>query len=81
MGTWRSSVELEVTEERDGLKCFTQTLLCQLALHNRGTRLAHHLVGQDTVDTIVMQRSHPIQPLNLVIPHLSALYICHESLA
>jgi hypothetical protein len=34
---------------------------------------AHHLISQDTIDTIMMQRRHPIETLDLIVPHCTAL--------
>ena len=32
---------------------------------------AHHFVSKDAVQTVVMQGDHPIQPLELIVTHLS----------
>jgi hypothetical protein len=34
---------------------------------------SYHFVCQDSIDTIVVQTCHPIQTLNLVIPHFATL--------
>lgn len=41
---------------------------------NRLQRFAEpHLVGQDAVDAILVQRIHPVQASNLVVSHLAVL--------
>ncbi len=39
----------------------------ELAVTNR---YAHHLIGQDAVDAVVIQMDEPVQALQLVLPHL-----------
>src|SRR6266567_6399286 len=56
MGSGNVAVVLEVGEEGDGLESLAQA----------------HLVGEDTVEAIVMQRDHPVQTLQLVATHLAA---------
>lgn len=36
----------------------------------------YHFICEDTIDTVVVQRDHPVQTLNLVISHLTTLDIC-----
>lgn len=35
--------------------------------------VAHHLVGEDAVDAVVVQAAHPVETLHLVLAHLAAL--------
>ena len=48
---------LHVAEKRDSLQRFAET----------------HLVGQDSVDSVLVERDHPVQATDLVVPHLTAL--------
>jgi hypothetical protein len=36
----------------------------------------NHFVGEDTVESVMMQRYHPIEPLDLIRPHLSTMNVC-----
>lgn len=40
----------------------------------------HHLVGENTVDTVVVKSHHPVESLNLVVSHLAALDVCESGL-
>jgi hypothetical protein len=53
MGSGDIAVGFEVGKEGDGLESFTEA----------------HLVGEDTVEAVVMQRHHPVQALQLVAAH------------
>ena len=48
---------LHKTQQTDGLKGFSQT----------------HLIGQDTIDVVFVQRNHPIETTDLVISHFTIL--------
>jgi hypothetical protein len=53
-------VVLEEAEERDGLE-----------------RLAEaHLVGEDAVDSVLVQIDHPVETADLVVTHRPALNVC-----
>uniref|UniRef100_A0AAG5DLD8 Uncharacterized protein n=1 Tax=Anopheles atroparvus TaxID=41427 RepID=A0AAG5DLD8_ANOAO len=47
----------QVAEQRDRLQCLTEA----------------HLVRQDPVDAVLVQRNHPVQPADLVVAHLARL--------
>lgn len=81
VGSSNSATQFQVSQESDGLKRFTETLgndeKQRLKWYPRGdTKVTYHLVGQDTVDTIVVQTRHPVQTLDLIISHLTTLHDC-----
>mmetsp|Transcript_13968 Transcript_13968/g.34953 ORF Transcript_13968/g.34953 Transcript_13968/m.34953 type:complete len:377 (+) Transcript_13968:1858-2988(+) len=50
-----SAVLVQVSEQGDGLQCLSET----------------HLVGEDSVDAVVVQVNHPVESLELVLAHLA----------
>lgn len=83
MGPGNTASQFQVSQESDGLKRFTETLKNderrRLVWNGSGNaQVTYHLIRQDTVDTIVMQTRHPVQTLDLIIPHLTALDDCRE---
>lgn len=34
---------------------------------------AYHLIGEDSVDAVVVERDHPVETLDLVVSHLTSL--------
>lgn len=67
---------LKIAEERDGLQRFAETLLRSAVRYGRFQAIStDHLVGQYPIDTVVMQRGHPIETLHLVVPHFTSLDI------
>lgn len=68
------ATEFHVAQQRDRLQGFTQTLekpktfVCCLDLADDRP---YHFIRQNTIDTIIMQRDHPVQATNLIITHLS----------
>ena len=44
--------------------------------------VTYHLVGKDAVDAVFVEWDHPVESTHLIVPHLSAFYICntHNSL-
>lgn len=57
VGSVNSAIQLEVTEERNGLESFAET----------------HFIGKNAVDTVVVERNEPGETLKLVVTHLAAL--------
>lgn len=78
--TVNSSIEFEVTEERDRLKRFTESLPTRRVSRGlwkmEGT--TDHFVGENSVDSVVMKSDHPVQPLNLILSHFSSLDVYHN---
>jgi hypothetical protein len=38
----------------------------------------HHFIGENTVDTVIMETAHPVETLNLVLTHLTTLDDCES---
>lgn len=70
MGTMDALVKLEVAEEGDGLQRLAESLGRSVMPAKPRT---HHLVGEDAVDSVVVQPDHPVESLHLVLAHLTAL--------
>jgi hypothetical protein len=63
----------EVGEEGDGLEGFAEALWRGLdeGGERKGGRETHHLVSEDPIQTVMVQRHHPVQTLQLVRAHQS----------
>ena len=35
----------------------------------------YHFISQDAIETILIERDHPVETSDLVVPHLSILYV------
>lgn len=73
------AVNLQVAEKRDCLERLAETLFrhsIQYSMSAAGSKPSYHLVGQNPVDTVVVQADHPVETLDLIVSHLSALDVC-----
>ena len=78
--------DLQVSQESNRLKRLTQTLRCGRGVNwvsgiasVSSDAMTYHLVGQDSVDTVMVQRSHPVETGDLIITHLSSLDDCRTT--
>lgn len=67
MGSLVASQVFQVTKKRDGLQRFTETLQSVSELAALIHTMAYHLICEDTVNAVLVQRHHPIQALHLVV--------------
>ena len=82
------SMNFQIAEEGNCLECLSESLHIVKLLVSRSCRIiegqAHHFIGKDSVDTVVVQTDHPVESLYLVVSHLSPLDDCasksHQSL-
>jgi hypothetical protein len=40
--------------------------------------VSHHFIRENAVDTVMVKRRHPVETLDLIIPHLASLDNCHR---
>ena len=68
-----------IPQERNGLKGLAQTLVSGVCLCERvsivvlSTCPIYHLICQDAIDAILIERDHPVEASYLVVSHLSIL--------
>ena len=43
------------------------------------TSVAHHFIGKDPIDAILIERDHPVESPHLVVPHGAILDVCGEA--